>query len=138
MPVRKDYILRIIEDFFKFLAQILHLKGEKQYQQAVALIDEASMSLLHLNITELEKTESDISKVIGEKQLNHDQIEILAQLLKVKADIYKETSARFSAINLYEKSLYLFEYVQNVSKNYSLERINQMGEIKLALKDLEG
>lgn len=136
MTIRRDYILRIIEEFFKFLARILKLKGEKQYQQALDLIDEASQSLLHLALDEVENPEFDISLLVAGKGLNLDQLEILAKLLKVKADIQIDMGLRFSAIRHYQQSLYLLEYLQNTSKNFSMERVELMKEISLMLKDL--
>jgi hypothetical protein len=128
----------MIDEFFKFLARILQLKGEKQYQQALALINEATQTLLHMDMNELDSNEYDISRIIGDKKLSLDQLEVLAGLLKVKADIHLDTNNTFSAISQYGKSLYLYEYVQDTSRDFSLERVNLIKEINLALVNLEG
>jgi hypothetical protein len=130
MPIRKDYILRLIDEFFKILARILKLKEDKQYSQALEAIDETSQSLLHIDIQEIAENDVAFSQIItGPSSL--DQVEILAELLKVKADIYQETHLPFSAINHYQKALHLFEFVQNHSKDYSISRDNKIKEIKI-------
>jgi hypothetical protein len=138
MAVRKDYLLRLIEEFFNFLSKIMKLKGEKQYDQALALIDETSFSVLHVDINELVSNETFFSQITEDKNFSLDQIEILAELLKVKADINQELNAVFTAINLYEKSLFLFDHVQVTSKDYSLTRANRIQEINYFLLNLKG
>jgi len=138
MTVRRDYLLRLIEDFFSFLARIMKLKGEKNYQQAMILIDETAMSLLHLDINDLMVNEASFLKITEDKNFSHDQMEILAELLKVKADVNRELNAVFSAVNLYEKSLFLFEFIQVTSKNYSLNRAKKIEEINYFLLNLKG
>ena len=137
MSVRKDCLLRIIDEFFKFLARILKLKAEKDYDQAFQLIDEASLTLLKRDLNELIEKDGEIERVIKEKSLTLDQIEVLAELLKVKADINLELSNNFTAIHLYTKSLFLLNYVHNVSKNFSTSRVDKMSEINLALQGLK-
>jgi hypothetical protein len=136
MPIRKDYLLRIIDEFFKFLARILQLKSEKQYQQAFVLIDEASQALLHKDLNELTEKDGEIERIIEEKLLNLDQMEVLAGLIKVKADINVEISNNFTAINLYQKALLLLNEVQLTSRNYSITREQNIMELNNALSAL--
>ena len=137
MPIRKDYLLRIIDEFFKFLAKILQLKSEKQYQQAFVLIDEASQALLHKDLNELTENDDEIERIIEEKLLNLDQMEVLAGLIKVKADINVEMSNNFTAINLYQKALLLLNTVQLTSRNYSITREQNIMELNNALSVLK-
>ena len=137
MPIRKDYLLRIIDEFFKFLARILQLKSEKQYQQAFVLIDEASQALLHKDLNELTEKDGEIERIIEEKLLNLDQMEVLAVLIKVKADINVEMSNNFTAINLYQKALLLLNTVQLTSRNYSITREQNIMELNNALSVLK-
>lgn len=137
MPIRKDYLLRIIDEFFKFLAKILQLKSEKQYQQAFVLIDEASQALLHKDLNELTEKDGEIERIIEEKLLNLDQMEVLAGLIKVKADINVEMSNNFTAINLYQKALLLLNTVQLTSRNYSITREQNIMELNNALSALK-
>jgi len=133
MTIRRDYLLRLIDEFFKFLAKIMQLKSDKQYDQALALIDEASQALLHKDLNELLEDDDAVAKITEDKLLNLDQVEVLGGLLKVKADINNEMYNRFTAISLYEKSLFLLNHVESVSKNFSMDRLNKIKEISDAL-----
>jgi hypothetical protein len=138
MTIRRDYLLRLIDEFFKFLAKILQLRTEKQYQKALDLIDEASATLLHTDLSEFMEDDEVIRNLIESKSFNLDQIEILAELLKIKADINLDLYNNITAIRLYEKSILLFNHVQSSSKNFSLERIKKMDEINYTLINLKG
>lgn len=138
MTFQRDFILRIIEDFFRFLAVILKLKSEKQYQQAFDAIDEAGEKLLHLDIKLLESEDYDISQATEAFGLNSDQTEILARLLMIKADIQLEMGNRITALRLYEKAKYLLEWLQSTSKNFSIERGNLLLDIYRNLNTLKG
>jgi hypothetical protein len=137
MSVRRDYLLRLIEQFFKFLAIILRLRNEKQYEQASALIDEAGQKFLNIEMNTMVSSDMDtFIKHVDEKSFTLDQFEILAELLKAKAEISVDTNHQFTAINLFDKSLYLFEQINEKSKNYSLLRVNKMVEIRQTLNSL--
>jgi len=137
MTYRRDYLLRLIDEFSKFLSKILQLQGEKHYQQALELIDETAKTLLHLNLNDFVNDEEAVMKSIENKLFNFDQLEILAELLMKKGDIYLDMVNNFSAISCYEKSLYLFEYLQIHSKNYSVERVRKMEDINFTLMNLK-
>jgi hypothetical protein len=138
MTIRRDYLLRIIDEFFKFLSRILKLREAKEYQKALALIDETSQTLLKAELSEFLESEEPILTIIKNKQLSTDQVEILAELLKVKADVELDLGYNLSAIKIYEKSLELFGEIQKTSRNYSLERINKMMDINFTLTKLKG
>lgn len=138
MTVRRDYILRMIDEFFKFLSKILKLREAKEFQQAQALIEETSKALLKTKLSEFVECEESVLILSKNKELNQDQMEILAELLKVNADIELDLYHNFSAIKLYEKALELFEYIQSTSHNYSLERIKKIQDIIFTLTTLKG
>jgi HKD family nuclease len=138
MTIRRDYLLRIIDEFFKFLSKILKLREAKEFQQALALIEETSKTLLKTELSEFTEGEESILTTIKNKELTYDQIEILAELLKVKADIELDLYHNFSAIKAYEKSLELFGYIQASSHNYSLERVNKIRDLNFTLTQLKG
>ncbi len=128
---QKDYILRIIEEFFRFLGQILKLKSEKEYVRALDLIDQASKNFLKVNLNDIVINEQLDKEILS--NLNFDQLRILAELLKAKADIFNETNSHFSATSYYQLSLGLFEYVHEGSKNYSVDIADRIYELKKIL-----
>jgi len=133
---QKDFILRMIEDFFRFLSVILKLKGEKDYKQAFEVITETSEKLLKIDIIALSETEDDLGDFVLNAAYQPKQIEILAELLKIKAEIHLELNQVFSALNAFEKSLQLYDQCQTQSKNYSIDRVKKITDINLQLDRL--
>ncbi len=130
---QKDFILRIIEEFFTFLSRILKLKSGKEYEKALELIDEAAKYFLKINLNEVVQNGQLNEEILS--TLSFDQLKILAELLKVKADIFNETNLRFSAVSNYQFSLGLYEHIQSSSGNYSVEVADKILEIKRILVD---
>ena len=67
---QKDFILRMIEDFFRFMSIILKLKVEKDYEQAFVVISETSQKLLKIDIKALSENDEDFEKNIKEDLQN--------------------------------------------------------------------
>ena len=128
----------MIQEFFKFLGQIMKLKSEKQYQQALDLIDEAAQSFIKIDLNEIMKNEDTINQILTNKLLTTDQLGMLAELLKIKADIYLDTNLRFSAITHYELSLAIYEQIHSESKDYSMDRVTKIESIRAALSEIIG
>ena len=133
---QKDFILRIIEDFFRFLSIILKLKGEKDYAQAIEVIRETSEKLLKIDIIAKSENDEEFKDFVLNTSFQPEQIEILAELLKIDAEIHMELNQVFSAINAFEKALQLYEQCQSRSKNYSIDRVKKLTEINLQLDRL--
>lgn len=133
---QRDFILRMIEDFFRFLKIILKLKEDKQYGQALDMINETAQKLLKLDINEVSSKEEVFENLFESTALSLEQMEILAGLLKTKAEIHQECSEIFSAINAYEKALRIYTFCQEHSKNYSMDRVNKISEIRIILDQL--
>lgn len=126
----------MIEDFFRFLSIILKLKAEKDYSQAFEVITETSEKLLKMDIIALSENEEEFSDFMESTTLQPEQIEILAELLKTKAEIHLELNQVFSTMNCFDKSLQLYELCQSQSKNYSIDRVKKMTDINLQLDRL--
>lgn len=135
---QKDFILRLIEDFFRFLNAILKLQTEKRYDEALKLADEAALSLLNIKISDIEKLPNDqLALWILQQDWKEQQYESLAGLMCAKADIYEKIRSIFSAIDYYDKALQLYQYVEKRSSTYSLERNKQIENIKFTLIELK-
>jgi len=133
---QRDYILRMIEEFFKFLRQILKLTSDKQYDEALALIDQTAQRFLKVELDDIVNHEDVRIDILENHVLSNDQLTILADLLKAKADIYRETNHIFSAISHYQLSLDLYEQVQKESTNFSLDIANKMDDLKLLILNI--
>ena len=123
----------MIEEFFKFLGQILKLTSEKLYVEALVLIDQTAQRFLKIDMDEVVNNEDVRLDLLNKHVLSADQLTMLAELLKAKADIYSETNHMFTAISHYQLSLSVYEQVQKESTNFSLDIANKIDDLKLLL-----
>ncbi len=133
---QKDYILRLIEEFGRFLRIILRLKNEQQFEAASLQLNEAADKLLQVNLDELVKDPGNMEQIILVRAFNPDQSDILADLLFLRAEILLDTGQKITATRLFEMAKHLLEQIQEKSKTYSLDRIEKIRNIELFLKDL--
>jgi tetratricopeptide (TPR) repeat protein len=89
--IRRDYILRMIQEFIQMLSQIQALKKRERWQEAAGAADEASKWLTGLDadsVTRLTETELLAKLIPGETtQAVHDKMLMLAALLKEAGDV---------------------------------------------------
>ena len=120
----------MIEEFFRFLKLILQYKSEQRYDEALKAIDNAALALMKVKINEIESmTEQELDAYIRTNELREQQLEILADLIKEKAEIYYETNQIFSCELLFDRSLLLFRKAEDNTKNYSMDRKAKMEKI---------
>lgn len=134
---QKDYILRLIEEFGRFLRIILRLKSEQQFEAASLQLKEAAEKLLQINLDELEKDPGQMEHIILARAFHPDQSDILADILFLRAEILLDTGQKITATRLFEMSKLLLENNQEKSRSYSLDRIEKIRNITLFLKDLK-
>lgn len=107
--IRKDYIMRMVAQFVKFLAKILRLKEAKQYEVALATIDQTLHDLFGWP-SELIHSVSDnqlISMLKLGGALDVDKCIMLAAILKEEGDIYDAQANPKASHQSYHKALSL-------------------------------
>lgn len=89
--IRRDYILRMIEEFIRALAKIQSLKKEQRWQEAAGPIDEEFHRLIRAGAQEVTKlTETELVARLMESegtQVVHDKTMLLTTLLKEAGDL---------------------------------------------------
>jgi hypothetical protein len=134
----RDYLIRQIEEMGLFLAlllrRILKMKEENQQEQMESAVREALMQELKLDIDQLVVLENeDFLKVIKEHLTSEDQLEKLADILRVLGTENQQSFLPTKA-NYLLKSLFLFVYLQQNSKVFSYERRIKILEINEILR----
>ena len=110
---------------------ILQYKSEQRYDDALQAIDQAALALMKINLQDIETmAEDDLQKYIAANDYREQQIEILAGLIREKAEIYYETNQVFSCETLFERALYLYEKAEGKTKDYSIGRKAKMDRIR--------
>ena len=118
--LRKDYIVRQLEEFGKVMAVILNLKKDHNWDKFEYEINSAVLKFTQLEITQLENIDTLNFKkeVILNSNLSHDQLLILADLLYEKMNFYAEIEQEEKYNNLKQKCLTLYKYLQtNFTEN---------------------
>jgi hypothetical protein len=129
---QEDYLMRQINQIGRILGKILvdfiGLKNKGQVNIAIETTNTVLKDELDFDIQELIEIPSAnfINKLMTEKQFNNDCFEKLAEILLLIADNTEEKNRKV----LYEKCLTIFEYLEEYSKIYSLDRQWKIEQIK--------
>jgi hypothetical protein len=128
---RRDYFLKLVQQFTKVLEKLMGLKEKGDIQQAEQLIHEAYIGLFNLNRATLLNISDHqfIEKMKKDNKLKEEQLEVLAKLFFQDAEIIEGDEKN----NLYTKSLLIFEYLNKEQKMYSFEREDLILQLKQRL-----
>jgi len=122
---QKDYILRLIEAFSFALAKILGFKNKGEYKLAMDEIHRIYSEMLKLNIKDIKNLPLANMKII-----EIEKLEMIAELLKVEGEIADEDGHDNKSINLLNKALQIFKYVDTHTTTFSFDRKNKIAEIE--------
>jgi histone deacetylase complex regulatory component SIN3 len=122
----RDYLIRQIEEMGYFLSillrRILKMKEENQQEQMESVVREALVQELKMDIDQIVVLENeDFLKVIREHLTSEDQLEKLADILRILG-MGNQSSISPTKANFLLKSLFLFIHLQQNSKVFSYER----------------
>lgn len=127
---RKDYVLRLIEEFSKFMSILLKLKKEERFEQAELAVAEAIQKFTETDLNFLLSIpEKDLLIEVAEKRkLNEETLQILAELLYQSAEIKKLLGAGEEDLQAYyRRSLALFKWLQqHQQKVFSIEILRRI------------
>src|SRR5215468_394498 len=109
--IRRDYILRMIEEFFQALSRIKSLKGAQQWREANSSIDQEFQRLIGVDgqtAAKLTDVELLARLVRGEPTLAvPEKTLLLATLLKEAGDVLSEEGRQEESRTSYLKGLHL-------------------------------
>jgi hypothetical protein len=128
---QRDYILRLIEEFAKFLAAITGLKAGGNLEEALKKIDEAYNEILELNPKFVKSLNNDelLDYCQKEKKYDNQQMNMVAELLYQEGMIYAEEGDPVSARNVLEKSKVLIAYLMDNDSTFSFDWYEKLHEI---------
>lgn len=134
--IEKDYIMRILQQFFLFLNTLLGNLNDNN-------IEETRMQLKDMYVTYFEKSYQyyyniNIAELLNQFKSNEEywkseRIEMLSELYYNDGILSNNSSLKNDLLN---KALILYDYIEEKSKSFSLERFNKRNKIIeiLALK----
>ena len=121
--IRKDYILRMVEEFAKFLAAIVGLKNEGKYSEALKKIDTVYTGLIDIDpiILKSLSPEEMITFLKNEDKYSNQYLKIIAELLFEEGQIYVESGDPVSARNVLVKAKMLINYLSENDSTFSFD-----------------
>jgi hypothetical protein len=128
---QRDYILRLIEEFARFMAAMAGLKSEGKLDDALTLIEETCRDLLNLEPRVIKSLHPDemIPFLQNEKGMKNEALKMVGELLYEEGMIYVENGDPVSTANVLEKSKVLILYLMEHDSTYSFDWDIKLREI---------
>jgi hypothetical protein len=140
--IRRDYLMRLIEQFAEAMSRILKLQKGKNYKKALSVIDQTYNELLGFNSLFINSygTEDLISLVSTDGIPDANKCLIIATLLKEEGEVYEAQNQADISRMRYLKSLDIFlrgflsgGEIEVDTNSYELEKIvGKLGEENLS------
>lgn len=133
--IRKDYILRLVEEMARFIGRILGLLKEEKYEEAEKWLQKG-YDLLHadkeklLNLPPV-KVAEELEKKHG---LDFIRMELIADLFATEGEILTAKRDQM-AHEMYIKARALYEYIDLNHTVYSFERTDKILKMKEKSED---
>ena len=136
---QKDYILRLIEQLFKFLAEVLKLIKKGEYNEASDRLESSYYEFLREDASFFYNIPEDTltQKLLQDHNYTNGHLEILAELFNAESELKFARGDWPGSLVFSRKSLTLFEFVDRENKTYSEERIRKMENIRKRITQLE-
>ena len=138
--IERDFIMRMLQEFFSMMAKLLRLKVEEpdttRVQERFNEVYKQFFRKPAEYFYALEKEEIPdelTTNHMGEAE-HYAMIQMLSELLYQDGLIKKDIVQK---ISLLEKSLYLFAYLESNTKTYSWDREQKMSDINKILTEYE-
>jgi hypothetical protein len=135
--IQDDYFLKQIDilgrTLGKILANLLNLKSQGEIIEVIEITAQSLKSELDLNLNELLNTSNTnlIKFLQDDKKFNSDHLEKIAEILFELGSVVNNDIK----INVLEKSLTIYDYLNHKSLTYSHDRIMKVEKIRTILKN---
>jgi hypothetical protein len=128
----------MVEMLGQMIAAILGLIKKGELQLAQKSIDEAYLQMLRKDANFFQNISVDelTTTLLEDHNYTNHHLEILAELQWSEAELQYAKKNYPGSLLYYEKSLCLFEFVENVKKTYSEERLLKMEQIKNKISNI--
>ena len=136
--VERDYIMRLLQDFFTMIAKLIRLKIEEpdttRIQERFNEVYRQFFrnSAEHFYDTDKEDILDELAREALSETEQHAMIQMLSELLYQDGLIKKDVTEKCM---LLDKSLYLMQYLAHHSKTYSWDREQKMSDIHKMLTE---
>jgi nucleoside diphosphate kinase len=138
--IERDYIMRILQEFFNAIAKVVHQKDESgDFDEAEERYDEMYRQFFHSKRkyfldTEKETIVAELEDACNDERDLTGKLQMLAELLYQDALIRQSIQEQ---IDLLEKALYILQYLKANSNTYLWEQSQRMADIKRFIEEYD-
>lgn len=132
---RKDYLMKLLQQLEEALKKINQKRREGDHEHALRLTKDSYQKLLGLQSTEMDSEEF-INKLLENKSLEFDELNVLAELLKEEGDIHFDLENNKRSKLKYEQALEVFAYLNQEEKVFSFEREAKISEMQMRIQQI--
>lgn len=126
--LQRDYIMRLIAEFFKALERLLEKREPEQRREALQdMYRQYVGDYSFFHTADIDEIMHNMERYEADQRIH--RLEMLAELLYVDADLTPYPQNQM----LLEKSLTLFRYIDDHGRTYSAERMLKIADIQKKL-----
>jgi ABC-type proline/glycine betaine transport system ATPase subunit len=139
---QQDYLKRQIDQMAKVLGKIIAditgLKDQGKVNEGMEIADQTMKSELALDMGDLLKIPKNefIDTLLNKKQVHYENLEQFAEMLSELADGWLKQDDNEKAKGLYEKTLAIYEYLEETGSAFSFARNMKKQQINSILQGL--
>jgi hypothetical protein len=136
---QKDFILRMIEMLGELVAGILGFIKKGEFPKATKALENAYYDFLKEDASFFRRIPKEklTDELIGEHNYTNGHLEILAELFYTEAELQFAKGNKYESITFYEKALHLFEFIEQETETYSLDKKTKMETIQNRISELK-
>lgn len=132
---KRDYIMKLVEEFARLLSAIVGLKSEGKSDEALELIDKVYRDFFEVDpavIKSMSETEV-LDFLQNDKAFDNERIKMMAELLFEEGMIYIENGDPVLAGNVLEKTRGMIRYLTDNDTTFSFDWYEKLHEIDRVL-----
>lgn len=135
--IRRDYIMRMIDEFGKFLTALVGLKEEGKFEEALVKVEGLYQGMLDLDPKILKSVDKDevLDYLQNEKQYDNRYLKLISELLFEEGRIYHEIGDPITAQNVLEKAKILISYLMESDTTFSFDWYEKLATIDSLLRE---
>ena len=137
---KRDYLVKQFEEFGKVMAVLLGLKKDGDFPELLKQIEESAKKFTSTEINFAETLDDTklLDVLIVTKELNVEQMKMLADLLYEKAEYHlkaqRNQTFEDDAVNCYKKAYIIYQFLKeratlpySLNMHYKIEVLSKMG-----------
>ena len=137
---QKDYILRMLEMFAQMLAGLLGLIRDGHTNQASQTLETAYRDFLKNDAALFRKIPAEelTETLLREHNYTNDHLKVLSELFFAEGELQMIQGNYIDSLTFFEKSLILFEFVEEESRSFSFDSSSTKSMIQGKIYHVKG